>query len=124
MKSESDMVYKNPGEERLAELYFEARNAGILTAKKYLEPSSRPKNPTDRARRFISLLDELNSDQRSRLIEGIRYCTDISMFKLLCLLEDSDFRLSVDGESKTLIGPDKDNELRMKYWQWEEKRGR
>ena len=109
-----------------ARLYMEARNAGVFTAQKYQNTDSRPKAPTERAKKLISLFDELNDDQRSRMIESIRYCTDISMFKLLTLLEDSSVTLAVeaDGVTETLIGPDEDKELRVKYWLWEEKHGK
>ena len=111
--------------ERFAELFLEARNSGVITARKYYDDGSRPKAPTGRATKFLSLIDELSDEQREKLLEGIRYCIDISMFKFLCLLEESEFKLTIETDeiADDLVGPEEDNELRVKYWLWEERFG-
>ncbi len=115
--------------EYFGEILIKCRNSGINTIFEFMDKGWRPKNPEDEQEALIRLIESLDKKQCEDLVKTIRYCTDLSFFKLLCALEEGDndtsFNLEITykKQSFSLINKDEDKELRSEFWLWLEKHG-
>lgn len=72
----------------------------------------------------MELIKTLDVEQFHQLHKGMKYCIELSLFKLLSTIErgvgDYSFDLSMQNSSdKTqLVGENIDNELSLEYWNW------
>ena len=111
--------------EKLAQVVVEGRNSGIDTLQEYVS-GWRPKRADQREEAVIALITKLDDVDRQRLFEVVRYCTDLSFFKLLTGIEEGRnglaFKLAAQDEelglSESLVDDAQDLNLRQKYWQW------
>lgn len=84
------------------------------------------KKPDDYQKALIDLIQTLDQTQFYNLQKGIKYCLDLSFFKLIDLIEngkgDLKFKLSIINKNQelSLVGDNKDNELIYKFWDWVE----
>ena len=111
--------------EKMAQVVVESRNSGLDSIREYVS-GWRPKRADQREEAIISLLAKLDDGDRQRLFEVIRYCTDLSFFKLLTSIEEGRNNLTFelvakdeDGNAReTLVSDSEDRNMRQKYWQW------
>ena len=110
------------------EFVVESRNAGIDALGEFAA-GWRPKKPDRQHEAIIQLLEELSPEQRRRLFATVRYCIDMSMFKLLTNLNEGghnvSFRLSmvVEGDPRSpiaLIDDQHNRELHREFLGWVE----
>ena len=70
------------------------------------------------------LVKSLDNEQFQQLQKGIKYCIELSLFKLISTIESGvsnySFDLSIqdDNDKVYLIGENIDNELIFEYWNW------
>lgn len=105
-----------------------SRNTALDTLTTFRNNSEAVKNPDEEQKALLELLQSLDDKDFIKLQKGLKYCIELSLFKLINLLENGkgniSFELSIEkGVQKTLlIGKDTDNDLIHKIWDWLEKR--
>lgn len=99
----------------------ESRNAGLDIIEDCKKESS--KNLSDSQQVLTELLNQLNSSQQESLKKSVKYCIELSLFKLINTIEngtmDYDFNLDVkkSGHRYNLVG-ENDNDLSGELWNW------
>ncbi|MDR2905495.1 MAG: hypothetical protein LBU73_06050 [Helicobacteraceae bacterium] len=115
--------------ELVGELIIEARNSGINTFQNIRNGEWIPKNPNVQEKNTIKLINSLNQEQSEIIENVIGYLIDLSVFKLLNILEngfkDYDFDLSIKNENQRifLTGENSEIEISSEFWQWLSKYG-
>ena len=83
-----------------------------------------PKTPDEEQSALMELVKSLDNEQFQQLQKGIKYCIELSLFKLISTIESGvsnySFDLSIqdDNDKVHLIGENIDNELIFEYWNW------
>jgi predicted adenine nucleotide alpha hydrolase (AANH) superfamily ATPase len=101
-----------------------SRDTGLDIVSNYKNQIEIPKNPDEEQRAFIELVKSLDDIQFQRLQKGIKYCIELSLFKLISTIENGvdnySFTLSIENnkDKVQLVGKDIDNEINLKYWNW------
>lgn len=101
-----------------------SRDTGLDIVSNYKNNIEIPKNPDEEQRALMELIKTLDAEQFHQLQKGIKYCIELSLFKLISTLESGvsnySFDLSIqnDRDKTQLIGKDIDNELSLEYWSW------
>lgn len=87
--------------------------------------TQKPKNPSEDQKALLELMNYFNSEEgRELLRKGIKYCVELSLFKLVNTLEygisDCSFDLIIKkgNQSTLLIDDEIDNNLTEEYWNW------
>ena len=97
-----------------------SRNSGIDTLTSFKEQE--PKNPSYEQEPLLKLLKSLNPKDQELLKKSIKYCVELSLFKLIHMLEygvsDYSFDLVIKkgDDSFSLIDDETDNGLTGEYW--------
>ena len=92
----------------------------------YRNDSNFTKKPDEYQKALLDLIQTLDQSQFSNLQKGVKYCLDLSFFKLIDIIENGKgnvrFKLSIiDKEQELfLVGNNEDNELIYKFWDWVE----
>ena len=118
MSSDPDSV------EGFLSLVVKARNSGVASLAEGWLKGWRPKTPTPRHEAIGRLIDHLDPEGRSALVECVRNFIDLSLFNLLEILEMGErgveFELSMSrsgAEGRTvLIDQLEDRELRSQFF--------
>jgi hypothetical protein len=101
-----------------------SRDTGLDIVSNYKNNIETPKSPDEEQTALMELIKTLDVEQFNQLQKGIKYCIELSLFKLISTIESGvsnySFDLSIqDGRDKTqLIGENIDNELSLEYWNW------
>lgn len=110
--------------EIFGEIVKASRDTGLDIPSNYKKNVDLPKNPDEDQVALMELIRTLDDKQFSKLQKGIKYCIELSLFKLINNIENGvgkySFNLSInDGEnSEQLVGEAVDNELSFEYWNW------
>ena len=114
----------------ISALVIASRNSGIQTCQDIVDGVWSPKNPDDIEADVVSLIASMDTTDRKKLLNAVRYFTDLSMFKLLETLElgegDVSFELNAknSNENVNLIQDEDDLEIRSKYFGWVDSMGK
>lgn len=114
----------------ISSLIMASRNSGIQTCQDIIDGSWKPKNPDEIEADVVSLISSLTEEDRIKLLNSVRYFTDLSIFKLLETLELGEagvsFELNAKSSDETigLINDDEDLEIRSKFFHWVDAMGK
>lgn len=101
-----------------------SRDTGLDIVSNYKNNIEIPNSPDEEQKALMELIKTLDVEQFHQLHKGMKYCIELSLFKLLSTIErgvgDYSFDLSMQNSSdKTqLVGENTDNELSLEYWNW------
>lgn len=101
-----------------------SRDTGLDIVSNYKNNIEIPKHPDEEQKALMELIKTLDVAQFNQLQKGMKYCIELSLFKLVSTIErgvgDYSFDLSMQNSSdKTqLVGENIDNEISHKYWNW------
>ncbi|MCX8669708.1 hypothetical protein J3U22_02320 [Gilliamella sp. B2865] len=101
-----------------------SRDSGLDIVSNYKNNIEIPKSPDEEQKALMELIKTLDAEQFDQLQKGVKYCIELSLFKLISTIEsgvsDYAFDLSIQNSSdKTqLVGENIDNELSLEYWHW------
>lgn len=82
------------------------------------------KNPDEEQKALLELLQSLDDKDFVKLQKGLKYCIELSLFKLINLLENGkgniSFELSIKDniQKEMLIGEEINNDLIHRIWDW------
>lgn len=99
-----------------------SRDTGLDIVSNYKNNIEIPNSPDEEQKALMELIKTLDVEQFHQLHKGMKYCIELSLFKLLSTIElgvgDYSFDLSMQNSSdKTqLVGENIDNELSLEYW--------
>lgn len=102
-----------------------SRNSGIDVLTSFKE--QKPKNPSEEQEPLLKLLNSLNPENQKLLEKSVKYCIELSLFKIINMLEygvsDYSFDLTIKkgDDFFSLIDDEVDNDLTGEYWNWIEK---
>lgn len=105
-----------------------SRDTALDTLTTFRNDSETVKNPDEEQKALLELLQSLDDKDFIKLQKGLKYCIELSLFKLINLLENGkaniSFELSIKDniQKEILIGEEIDNDLIHKIWDWLEKR--
>jgi len=108
--------------EIFGQLVKASRNSGIDVLTDFKE--QKPKNPSEEQEPLLKLLNSLSSEDHELLKKSVKYCVELSLFKLINTLEygvsDYSFDLAIKkgNSSFSLIDDETDNNLTGEYWNW------
>jgi len=106
------------------EIVKTSRDTGLDIASNYRNNVEIPKAPDLEQKALIELIKNLDNTEFQLLEKGIKYCIELSLFKLISTIESGvgsySFDLSIkdDNDKSHLVGGDIDNELSFEYWKW------
>lgn len=118
------LIMENNLIEVFGKLVKTSRDTGLDIVSNYKNNIEIPQSPDEEQKALMELIKTLNVEQFHQLQRGIKYCIELSLFKLLSTIErgvgDYSFDLSMQNSSdKTqLVGENIDNELSLEYWNW------
>ena len=101
-----------------------SRETALDTLTTFRNNSETVKNPDEEQKALLELLQSLNDKEFIKLQKGLKYCIELSLFKLINLLENGkgniSFELSIKDniQKEILIGEEIDNDLIHKIWDW------
>lgn len=101
-----------------------SRDTGLDIVSNYKNNIEIPKTPDEEQSSLMELVKTLDSEQFQQLQKGIKYCIELSLFKLISTVESGvskySFDLSIhdDVDKVQLVGENIDNELSLEYWNW------
>ena len=101
-----------------------SRDTALDTLTTFRNNSETVKNPDEEQKALLELLQSLNDKEFIKLQKGLKYCIELSLFKLINLLENRrgniSFELSIKDniQKEILIGEEIDNDLIHKIWDW------
>lgn len=101
-----------------------SRDTGLDVVTNYKNNIEIPKSPDEEQKALLELIKTLDAEQLHQLQKGVKYCIELSLFKLVNTIEsgvaDYSFDLSIqnNNDSKQLVGNNIDNELSLEYWTW------
>ncbi|TNH15592.1 hypothetical protein FIA56_02965 [Testudinibacter sp. TR-2022] len=101
-----------------------SRDTGLDIISNYKNNVEIPKNPDEEQKALMELIKTLDTEQFRQLQQGVKYCIELSLFKLVSTIESGvsnySFGLSIqDDNTKTqLVSEDIDKELSLEYWNW------
>lgn len=101
-----------------------SRDTGLDIVSNYKNNIEISQSPDEEQKALMELIKTLDVEQFHQLQKGMKYCIELSLFKLLSTIErgvgDYSFDLSMQNSSdKTqLVGENIDNELSLEYWNW------
>lgn len=101
-----------------------SRDTGLDVVSNYKNNIEIPKTPDEEQKALMELVKTLDNEQFQQLQKGIKYCIELSLFKLISTIEGGvsnySFDLSIqnDRDKVQLVGQDIDNELSLEYWNW------
>jgi len=101
-----------------------SRNSGVDVLTNFKEQA--PKNPSKEQEPVLKLISTLNYEDQELLKKTIKYCVELSLFKLINTLEfgvsDYSFDLAIKkgDNSISLIDDETDNDLTGEFWNWVE----
>lgn len=101
-----------------------SKDTGLDIVSNYKRNIEIPKNPDEDQKALMELIKTLDVEQFHQLQKGIKYCVELSLFKLINTIEsgvkDYSFDLYIQNSNvKTqLVGENIDNELSLEYWNW------
>ena len=100
-----------------------SRDTGLGIAEGYRNKTGIPKNPDAEQSAMMELVGELDEAQFQRLQKALKYCVELSLFKLIDSMEHGvgayEFILSMrDGHSSSALIGEEDRELASEFWNW------
>lgn len=101
-----------------------SRDTGLDIVSNYKNNIEIPKSPDEEQKALMELIKTLDAEQFYQLQEGIKYCIELSLFKLINSIESGTSNYSFDlsiqnsNDEMQLVGKNIDNELSLKYWDW------
>ncbi|WP_315164849.1 hypothetical protein [Capnocytophaga leadbetteri] len=101
-----------------------SRDTALDTLTTFRNNSEAVKNPDEEQKALLELLQSLDDKDFIKLQKGLKYCIELSLFKLINLLENwkgnISFELSIKDniQKEILIGEEIDNDLIHKIWDW------
>jgi len=101
-----------------------SRDTGLDIVSNYKSQVEIPKMPDEEQQALIELIKTLDNGQFEQLQKGVKYCIELSLFKLISTIENGvnkySFELSIEegGNSVPIAGKDVDNEISLEYWNW------
>lgn len=101
-----------------------SRDTALDTLTTFRNNSEAVKNPDEKQKALLELLQSLDDKDFIKLQKGLKYCIELSLFKLINLLENRrgniSFELSIKDniQKEILIGEEIDNDLIHKIWDW------
>ena len=101
-----------------------SRDTALDTLTTFRNNSEAVKNPDEEQKALLELLQSLDDKDFMGLQKGLKYCIELSLFKLINLLENwkgnISFELSIKDniQKEILIGEEIDNDLIHKIWDW------
>lgn len=118
------LIMENNLIEVFGKLVKTSRDTGLDIVSNYKNNIEIPNSPDEEQKALMELIKTLDVEQFHQLHKGMKYCIELSLFKLLSTIErgvgDYSFDLSMQNSSdKTqLVGENIDNELSLEYWNW------
>lgn len=118
------LIMENNLIEVFGKLVKASRDTGLDIVSNYKNNIEIPNSPDEEQKALMELIKTLDVEQFHQLHRGMKYCIELSLFKLLSTIErgvgDYSFDLSMQNSSdKTqLVGENIDNELSLEYWNW------
>ena len=118
------LIMENNLIEVFGKLVKTSRDTGLDIVSNYKNNIEIPQSPDEEQKALMELIKTLDVEQFHQLQKGMKYCIELSLFKLLSTIErgvgDYSFDLSMQNSSdKTqLVGENIDNELSLEYWNW------
>ncbi|MCX8745079.1 hypothetical protein J3U68_06585 [Snodgrassella sp. B3882] len=118
------LIMENNLIEVFGKLVKTSRDTGLDIVSNYKNNIEIPQSPDEEQKALMELIKTLDVEQFHQLHKGMKYCIELSLFKLLSTIErgvgDYSFDLSMQNSSdKTqLVGENIDNELSLEYWNW------
>jgi len=116
---------KNDLLETFGQIVKTSRDSGVVVLTDFQEKA--PKNPSKEQEPLLKLLSSLNSEDCELLKKSIKYCIDLSLFKLINTLEygvsdySFELRMKKSDKSITLIDNEEvDHDLTGEFWNWVE----
>ncbi len=119
-----ELIMENNLIEVFGKLVKTSRDTGLDIVSNYKNNIEIPNSPDEEQKALMELIKTLDVEQFHQLHKGMKYCIELSLFKLLSTIErgvgDYSFDLSMQNSSdKTqLVGENIDNELSLEYWNW------
>jgi hypothetical protein len=101
-----------------------SRDTGIDIISNYKNGIEIPKMPDEEQKALLELTGTLDSKQFEQLQKGVKYCIELSLFKLISSIENGigkySFDLSIEenGNKVPLAGREIDNKISLEYWNW------
>jgi len=101
-----------------------SRDTGLDIVSDYKNNIAIPKAPDEEQSALMELIKTLDNEQFQQMQKGIKYCIELSLFKLISSIEgrvgNYSFDLSIQDDSNKvqLVGENIDNELSFEYWNW------
>lgn len=101
-----------------------SRDTGLDIVTAYRNNTRMPKAPDEDQHALIDLVSGLDDAQFEQLKKGVKYCIELSLFKLINSIENgvgnNSFELSMQDEKNSiqLTGKDIQSELSLDYWDW------
>ncbi|GIM57489.1 hypothetical protein CAPN006_18810 [Capnocytophaga canimorsus] len=101
-----------------------SRDTGFDIVSNYKQGVEIPKNPDEEQKALIELIKTLDEKQFHQLQKGMKYCIELSLFKLVSSIESGignyyfDLFIQDNNEKIQLVGKNIDNEISMEYWNW------
>jgi hypothetical protein len=110
--------------EVFGEIVKTSRDTGLDIVSNYKNNVEIPKSPDDEQKALMELIKTLDVKQFHQLQKGIKYCIELSLFKLINTIEcgvsnySFDLYIQNDSDKSQLAGRNIDNELSLEYWNW------
>jgi hypothetical protein len=101
-----------------------SRDTALDTLTTFRNNSEAVKNPDEEQKALLELLQSLDDKDFIKLQKGLKYCIELSLFKLINLLENGKGNISFELfikdniQKEILIGEEIDNDLIHKIWDW------
>lgn len=101
-----------------------SRDTGLDIVSNYRNLIEIPKMPDEEQKALMELTDTLDDRQFEQLQKGVKYCIELSLFKLISSIENGvggysfDMSIEENNNKVPLAGKDIDNEISLQYWNW------
>ena len=101
-----------------------SRDTALDTLTTFRNNSEAVKNPDEEQKALLELLQSLDDKDFIKLQKGLKYCIELSLFKLINLLENGKGNISFELfikdniQKEILIGEEIDNDLIHRIWDW------
>ena len=110
--------------EKFGQFVRSSRDTALDTLTTFRNNSEAVKNPNEEQKALLELLQLLNDKDFIKLQKGLKYCIELSLFKLINLLENGKGNISFELfikdniQKEILIGEEIDNDLIHRIWDW------